>query len=236
MILKKSIFGNGFIAKHLVKINPFLKKKNIIIYCSGISNSKEKSKHKLEKEIKVLKKFYEKFKNRHIAYISSSSILDNSRNKSKYLRNKIKIEEFIRNKFQKYLIIRLPEIVGKSRNPNTLINFFYNKIINKKKFIIFKNSKRNLIDIEDAIKIIKIILIKINSNKKIITLCNKYNNSPEEIIQILEKITNNKANYKETNIKRQNWRLKYNLISNYVKKAEVKFNKVYLKKVLSKYY
>ena len=235
MILKKGIFGNGFIAKNLVKIIPF-QKKNTIIYCSGISNSKEKSKHKLVKEIKVLKKFYKKFKDKHIIYISSSGVLDSSRNKSKYLKNKIKIEKFIKKNFQKYLIIRLPEIIGNSRNPNTLINFFYNKIIKKKKFIIFKNSKRNLIGIEDVSKIIKIILIKINTSKKIITLCNKYSNSPKEIIQILEKITKKKANYKEINIKRQNWRLNYNLISKYVKKAGVKFDKFYLKKVLSKYY
>jgi len=236
MTLKESIFGNGFIAKNLVKLKSHLKKKNFIIYCSGVSNSKEKSKNKLEKEIKVLKEFYKRFKDRHIIYISSSSVLDSSRNKSKYLKNKIKIEKFIKDKFQKYLIIRLPEIVGDSKNPNTLTNFFYNKIIKKKKFIIIKKTKRNLIDIEDVLKIIKIIILKINSNKKVITLCNKYNNSPKEIVQILEKVANKKANYKEINIKRQNWRLNYSLISKYVKKTNIKFNKFYLKRILNKYY
>ena len=235
-MLKKSIFGNGFIAKSLVKLNPYLKKKNFVIYCSGISNSLEKSKYKLEKEVKVLKKFYKKFKNKYIIYISSSSVLDSSRNKSEYLKNKIKIEELIKNKFQKYLIIRLPEIIGNSRNPNTLTNFFYNNIIKKKKFIIFKNSKRNFIDIEDVFKIIKIIVLKININKKIITLCNKYNNSPKEIVQLLETIVNKKANYKEINVKKQNWRLNYSSISKYVKETDIKFNKYYLKKILFKYY
>jgi len=235
-MLKKNIFGNGFIAKSLVNLNPYLKKKKLVIYCSEISKSLKKSKYKLKKEVKVLKKFYKKFKNKYIIYISSSSVLDSSRNKSEYLKNKIKIEELIKNKFQKYQIIRLPEIIGNSRNPNTLTNFFYNNIIKKKKFIIFKNSKRNFIDIEDVFKIIKIIVLKINTNKKIITLCNKYNNSPKEIVQLLETIVNKKANYKEINVKKQNWRLNYSSISKYVKETDIKFNKYYLKKILFKYY
>ena len=91
-------------------------------------------------------------------------------------------------------------------------------------------------DIEDVFKIIKIIVLKINTNKKIITLCNKYNNSPKEIVQLLETIVNKKANYKEINVKKQNWRLNYSSISKYVKETDIKFNKYYLKKILFKYY
>ena len=74
-----------------------------------------------------------------IIYVSSCSVLDPSRKKSIYLKRKIKNENFVKKNFKKYLIIRIPEIIGKNKNKNTLVNFFYYKILNKKNFFLFKN-------------------------------------------------------------------------------------------------
>ena len=70
------------------------------------------------------------------------------------MKNKIIIENIIKKICSRYLIIRLPEIVGKNKNPHTLTNFFYDNIIKGKSFTIFKNSRRNLLDIDDAKKIL----------------------------------------------------------------------------------
>ena len=40
------------------------------------------------------------------------------------MKNKIKIENLIKNEVINYNILRLPEIIGSSKNPNTLTNFF----------------------------------------------------------------------------------------------------------------
>lgn len=63
------------------------------------------------------------------------------------------MENLVKNNFKKFIIIRLPEIIGLSLNKNNLINFLYSKIKNNKKFTLYFNSKRNILDINDAIKL-----------------------------------------------------------------------------------
>ena len=53
-------------------------------------------------------------------------------------------------KSKNYLIIRMPEIIGRSKNPYTLTNFFFKKITKNKNILFFKNSKRNLLEVNDG--------------------------------------------------------------------------------------
>ena len=233
---QKIIYGDGFIAKKFSIFKNILKKKKIILYASGISNSQENLKKNLDKEINLFKKFYQINKNSKIIYISTCSINDNSRNKSKYIKNKIKIEKFIKAKFKKFIILRLPELIGRSRNKNTLINYFFYMIKNKKKFFLFKNVKRNILDIDDVLKISKQIILDDKINKKIMPLSNKFFYTPENIVKIIEKKLSINAVYKLKFSKNQNWNLNDKFVSKYIKKAKIKFNKNYLQKTFKKYF
>ena len=118
--------------------------------------------------------------------------------------------------------------MGKVKNPNTLTNFFYNNLIENKPFKVFKNSRRNLLDIDDAIKNC-IRIIKINkSRNKIINLLNKKFYTPLQIVKNFEKILNKKGIYKFNNTKLMKWNLKNNFFF-YSKEN-------YLIKTLKKYY
>jgi nucleoside-diphosphate-sugar epimerase len=229
MLKKKDefIIGSGFIATKFKKYRKFIKKNKVIIYAAGISNSLEINKKNLEREILKFKDFTKKNK-RKLIYISTYSVNDYSRNKKLYVKNKIKIEKIIKKDSDEYLVIRLPEIIGKTKNLHTLSNFFYNNIINNKPFKVFKNSRRNLLDIDDAIKnCIKIIRKNKNKNK-IINLLNKKFNTPMQIVTNLEKILRKKAIYKFSNNKINKWSLKNNYFFH--------SKKNYLIKTLKKYY
>ena len=229
MLKKKDefIIGSGFIATKFKKYLKFIKKNKVIIYAAGISNSLEINKKNLEREILKFKDFTKKNK-RKLIYISTYSVNDYSRNKKLYVKNKIKIEKIIKRHSNEYIVIRLPEIIGKTKNLNTLSNFFYNNIINDKPFKVFKNSRRNLLDIDDAVKnCIKIIRKNKNKNK-IINLLNKKFNTPVQIVANLEKILRKKAIYKFSNNKINKWGLKNNYFFH--------SKKNYLIKTLKKYY
>ena len=229
MLKKKEQFviGNGFIAKKFKKYLKFIKKNNVIVYAAGISNSLERNKNNLNKEINRLKKILDNNKKK-IIYISTYSVNDNSRKKKPYVKNKIKIEKIIQKISKEYLIIRLPEIIGRNKNPKTLTNFFYNNIIANKKFIVHKNVQRNLLDIDDAIKkCIKIIIINKNKNKKI-NILNKNFYTPLQIVKNFEKILSKKAFYNFNIIKKNKLILKNNYFVN--------SSKNYLLKILKKHY
>jgi nucleoside-diphosphate-sugar epimerase len=122
----------------------------------------------------------------------------------------------------------LPEIVGKNKNSKTLLNFFFDKIINNSKFLLYKNVKRNILDVDDAIKA-SLKIIKINKNRnKTINILNKTFYSPENIIKNFEKILLTKAKFKIKFIKQNKLTLKNNYF--------IRTNKDYLKKILKKYY
>ena len=114
------IVGLGFIGKNLRPLLSILKRKKAVIYAAGISNSKTRNERELIKEIKYLKEYIKnKLGNNLLIYISTCSLTDNNRNKSAYVRNKSKIEKYISKNSLNYLIIRLPEVVGKNQNKNT---------------------------------------------------------------------------------------------------------------------
>ena len=236
MSFSKNIIGKGFIAKNLLKINSTINQNGMIVYAAGISNSQTKSKKQFVKEIKLFKNFTKKNYKNKIMYISTADVSNNLKNRTKYVKNKIKIEKIIKKNFNNFIILRIPQLIGKSSNKNTLINFFYNKIKEKKKIIVFKNVKRNILDIDDVIKMIQVIIMNKKVNKKIITLSNKNFIKPIEIIKILEKKLKKKANYILIKTKKQNWKLNFNQNIVYFRNAKINFSKDYLVKAVKKYY
>ena len=148
-----NIIGDGFLAKNFSKIKTHIKKSNYIIFAAGISNSKTNSKNKLKREIKIFKEFANKYYFKSIVYISTADISDNLKKKNLYVKNKNAIENLIKKKFKKYIILRLPQIIGNSKNKKTLINYFFQSIKRGKKILVFNNVKRNILDVDDVLKV-----------------------------------------------------------------------------------
>jgi len=231
----KLIQGSGFIAKKFGKFEPILKKYNVIIYAAGISNSAEKNKVLLNKEISRIKKFCS-INRKKMIYISTYSIFDKTRNRSYYIKNKIIIEKIIKANVKNFLIIRFPEIVGKNNNSNTLTNFFYKNIKIQKKFFVYNNAKRNLLDIDDAIKLSLYFIKKYSQTNKIINLLNLNFYKPIEIVNSFEKLLKKTTKYEFKNIDKKNWRIKNSINLSLSKKLGINFNDNYLFKTLKKYY
>ena len=154
------VFGNGFLAKNLKKINI---PKVFFIYAAGVSNSNLKIKKEYKREIFKFRQTLKKInKKRVFVYISSLSVENKYLKNDLYVKNKLKIENILKNQFENYIIIRLPQIIGKNKNKNTLTNSIYNSFLNNKKFIVWKDSVRNLIDVDDINKILEKYFKKYN--------------------------------------------------------------------------
>ena len=231
------IIGSGFIAKNFENYNDDLERLNICLYAAGISNSQTQDKDLLDKEknkfIEFLKKFHQKKK---LIYISTCSINDPSRNKNPYVLNKLYIEDLVQKNIKNFLIMRLPEVVGKNENKVTLINFLNNKIKNGEKFEIWSKAKRNIIDIDDAILLIIHLLENKNLNNTIINVANPKSYFVTEIVKNFEKLNNVKANYNLVDRGQDNWHLDTNKVLEMSKKIKINFNENYLYELLKKYY
>ena len=74
---------------------------------------------------------------------------------------------------------------------------------------MIKNFKRNVLDIDDVLKVIKIIIKENNDDNKVVTLSNKFNIEPMDIVKIFEKKMNKLGRYKIKKVKKQIGTLNY---------------------------
>lgn len=159
------VVGNGLIASYF---SSYINDDNIIIFASGVSNSNENRKYEFDREVNLIKKF--NISDKKFIYFSTCSIFDNSLENSAYTNHKKNIESLIKTEFNKYIIIRLPNVVGNTINKNTSFNFFKNKIIKNEKITCKKNAYRYFIDIDDIINFSPFFINSEQYNKNIINM------------------------------------------------------------------
>tara|TARA_B000000532_G_scaffold213054_1_gene183458 strand:+ start:241 stop:966 length:726 start_codon:yes stop_codon:yes gene_type:complete len=235
---QNSIIGSGFISKNFEKYHEFFKKLSIKLYAAGVSNSLCNDKSLFKKDKDKIIDFSKKIpKNQTLLYFSTCSVYDPSRNNNLYVKHKLNIENFIKDNFQKFLIVRLPEVVGKNSNEHTLVNFFYNKIKNKDKFDLWSNANRSIIDIEDVVKILIDFISNADTKKnRIINIANPKKSSAMHIVYILENLTGTKAKYNLITKGEKNWKIDIESTEVSMKKLNITFGKNYLENVLKKYF
>jgi nucleoside-diphosphate-sugar epimerase len=137
------VIGNGLLGKIFKTIDS----EEYLIFSSGVSNSMEKNEEEYNREFNLIKNYINTDKK--FIYFSTININDDDR---MYFLHKRKIEKFIINSCNNYLIFRLPNIIGNGGNVNNIFNYFKTKII-EKSVIKVQNVNRSLIDIDDVKKI-----------------------------------------------------------------------------------
>lgn len=214
------IIGNGIIANSFKLINH----DSLLIFASGVSNSKEIREEEFNKELFLLKETI-KINKKIFIYFSSCSIENKL---TPYTLHKLKIEKYIEENCENYLIIRLPIVVG-NNNKNQLLGFFKEKLINNETINIDLKLKRYLIDVEDLPKIVQILV----SNKiKKINVGFNYPISIKKIINVLENIYKLELKYNEID-KNENDYLNFDNFNKIIK--DYNFNKNPIK-IIKKYY
>lgn len=139
------IVGNGLLAR---AFESFKDDPKVLIFASGVSNSSNKDQSEFEKEVELLKRHSDqKIK---IVYFSTVSLSDKSLVQSPYVVHKKRIEEEIPKFFEEYIILRLPNLVGKTNNPHTMTNFFFSKVNAGDKLTIQNKASRYLMDVDDV--------------------------------------------------------------------------------------
>ena len=164
------------------------------------------------------------------------SIFDKYLKQNEYIKNKLKIESIIKKKVKKFIIIRLTQIVGKNRNPNTITNFIYNNIKNNKNFNLWKGHKRNLIDIEDVVKILKTIVKKKFLKNKILNIYNTKSISVKRIVLIMCKILKKNIKLNEIKIRQKTKQFNYKINSKNYEFGYLFEKQNYNENILKKYY
>jgi hypothetical protein len=105
------IIGNGNIAKCLKD------RDDLVFFASGVSNSSCIDEKEYAREFNLLKTVS---KDKHIVYFSNLGIYYK---KDRYTQHKIDVEDYIRNNYKSYTIVRI-EVCEWVKTPHTILNFF----------------------------------------------------------------------------------------------------------------
>jgi nucleoside-diphosphate-sugar epimerase len=223
-----SIVGNGLIANKFKTLSLELEKP-VTIFASGVSNSEETNLLEFKREEILLKN---QNKNNKIIYFSTCSLLNEANRNNIYVKKKIYFEKMIAKIFDDYLIIRLPQVVGKGGNKNNLVNFFYQSILLNKHFVAKKKAYRNLIDVDDVLNITKKI---ITSTSGAVNVAAPHNTLVLNIIFEIEEILNKKGNYTLIN-EGTNFKIDIKSIESLIVNYNCIFHAKYQSNLIKKYY
>ena len=221
------IIGNGLLGSAFIEFDL----PEVVFFFFFLSNSSEISKKEFNREENLIHKILGDNPQKQFVYFSTCSIYDSSKNGSPYVLHKLKMEQIIINKASNYLILRVSNAVGKGGNPNLLMNYIYSSILNKKKITIHKNAKRNLIDVEDVVKISHNIISN-NIKNKIINIAFKENIAIENLVNNFEKILKTKTEKEYIEIG-ESYSIDIQNIKAYFRNTDVNN---YLENIINKYY
>ncbi len=147
-IPNKMIIGSGLIANALRQQG--IAHSGVIYLAAGVSNSGETCPAAFEREFKLVRECLGM--GMRLVYFSSCSILDPTKADSPYVLHKKAVETLIRQRGYA-VILRLAQVVGPTKNPYVLTNYLFNRIDRGEPFQVWTHARRNLIDVEDVVRI-----------------------------------------------------------------------------------
>ena len=148
----KKIIGRGLMARSFE--NAYFNK-DVLILASGVSNSQETRVSEFSRELDLVSSEIISNKDSTVIYFSTCST--DFKNDTPYVLHKLKIEKLLASKCDTYHIFRLPQVVGFVKN-QTLISYFVNSIVNNLEINIQSKSSRDLIDVDDVVRIVSYLV------------------------------------------------------------------------------
>ena len=226
------VIGSGLIGSTFEKSQHEFK--DVCVYASGVSNSNSSDCYEFKREQDQLVYFLSKYRHlRRFYFISTCSLYDSERNTSPYVKHKLKMENLVISNTNG-VIIRLPQVVGRSTNPHTLTNFIYLSIKNQKPFALWKKAKRNLIDVDDVVKIVAALDV-VDIRQPIFNVANVANYKILDIVTEFEKIIGLKGIFKTVDCGSE-YEIDISDLSMLPFDVQSIFNEHYLANLLRKYY
>jgi len=185
------IIGSGLIARAFI---PHLETLDgAWVYAAGVSNSSCDDPREFERERQRLVQALAAAPAQSLfLYFSTCSVADPGARESAYVRHKLAMERLIQKR-DRHLVLRLPQLAGRTPNPHTLLNHFYARIVRSERFTIWRGATRNIIDVDDVARIVTDLVVTEGACGEIINVANPRNYAVAEIVRSIEQVTGHEA-------------------------------------------
>lgn len=227
------IVGSGLIAQGFlssVTLQP-----DVCIYAAGVSNSGCRDINEFSRERERLLRTLADAKDmRAFVYFGTCSVLDEDLRDSPYVKHKLSMERLV-VEHPRPLILRLPQVAGKTPNPHTLLNFLYARVSRSERFQLWRFAQRNIIDVADVVAIAEHLIANERLRSAPINVANTVNYRMTEIVSEMERALNKRAIYELVD-RGSKYAIDTGTIRPLLSDAGVEFGNDYLARIIGKYY
>lgn len=227
------IIGAGLIANAFSRL--FADHPAYWIYAAGVSNSQCLDAEAFARERLQLTAALQSGKSAEaFIYFSTCSVYDPLALNSAYVLHKLEMERLVLS-HARYLIARLPQVAGRTNNPNTLLNHLYSKICSGGHITSWRHASRNIIDVDDVALILTAILSDPSARQLLVNIANPRSCTVMEIISAMEHAIGRRALTSEKDAGSR-YEIDTTYISPIAEKFGIAFGDDYLAAVIKKYY
>ena len=185
------IVGNGLLAR---AFEPhFGGNPDVVIFASGVSNSLETRAGEFARERTLLRQLLDGEAKRFV-YFGSCGVTAQEAELTPYMKHKRLMESLVLS-MPHGLVLRLPQVVGRTENPHTLTNFLRDRIQSGEHFTVWAHAERNLMDIDDIVRIGVKLATDPTCETTAISIAASKSLLMPEIIRIFERVLDKAAHY-----------------------------------------
>ncbi|OGS93135.1 MAG: NAD-dependent dehydratase [Gallionellales bacterium RBG_16_56_9] len=227
------LIGSGLLAQAFAPA--FSHREDVCIYAAGVSNSSCADAHEFARERQRLAEALQQA--RHVdafVYFGTCSVADPEARNTPYVRHKLAMEQLV-SAHPRHLILRLPQVAGKTPNPHTLLNFLYARISRSEAFQLWGKAKRNIIDVDDVAAIARQLIADNSARNITLNIANPASYPMTDIVSAMERVVGKRAIYDVVE-RGSEYPIDTGAILPALDKAAVKFGDDYLEQVIGKYY
>lgn len=227
------VLGNGMVARAFsagMHSNP-----DAVIFASGVSNSDCTDPLQFERERALLAASLAQAPHAHpFLYFGTCSVYDPDAQAKAYVLHKQRMEALALS-HPAGCVIRLPQVAGPNAPPNTLIAALVGKIRAGEEVSVWSQAVRNIIDVEDVVRIIDAWLADERSRAQILNVANPVSVPVMDVIQAIESALHLVAKVALVP-KGARYEIDTEAMRTAADSAGVKFGPDYLSNVIRKYY
>jgi len=227
------LIGSGLLAQAFA--STFSDREDVCIYAAGVSNSSCTDTLEFQRERKRLADALLQATNADaFVYFGTCSVADTEAQNTPYVQHKLGMEQLV-SAHPRHLILRLPQVAGITPNPHTLLNFLYARISRSESFQLWRNAKRNIIDVDDVAAISRQLIANDILRNVTVNIANPTSYPMMDIVHAMEKAVGKPAVYKVLE-RGSGYPIDIQMMLPVMDAAGVKFDNDYLERVIGKYY
>ena len=165
---------------------------SVVVFASGVSNSLETRSSEFSREDSLLRELLTT-RPRRFVYFSSCGVTAAESELTPYMWHKRSMESLVLSA-PHGLVLRLPQVVGWTENHHTLTNFLRDHILSGEHFTVWAHAERNLIDIDDIVKIGVTLITELPTEAATVSIAATQSLPMPEIVGIFERVMGKAAN------------------------------------------